>query len=220
MTQTKTLATFKIDPVVWESFKIWATTQNSNAAEILRHLIGECIDGKISAPSKNNEAQQQAIAGIDERIDARLDERIAAMEFRLDERTSERLEEVWAELGELKGQIEQLQKTPLSESPTTNERESADTIPPAREQICLPIDGLPEVEPIAAAAVEGSASRRKTDRPGEIVSNSSMISEAKRLGWMRGRGQSAGDFMEERGWGYVEGVSQYTKWRVGIKSEA
>jgi hypothetical protein len=196
MTQTKTLATFKIDPVVWESFKIWATTQNSNAAEILRHLIGECIDGKISAPSKNNEAQQQAIAGIDERIDTRLDERIAAMEFRLDERTSERLEAVWAELAELKGQVEELRKMPLSESPVAGEGEDVGISEPV------------EVEAPKPAAPSG---KRKYSKRGDGLSDPTARSKAKQLGWVKGCGESVEVFMARFGW-RREGIGNGAKW--------
>ena len=40
-------------------------------------------------------------------------------------------------------------KIPLSESPVTDEKKPVDTFLPAREQICLPLAGLPEVEAIA-----------------------------------------------------------------------
>lgn len=215
MSKETTLATFKIDPVIWDSFKVWATTHGTNAAESLRYLIGECLAGRVEVPA-GGESNHQTIASIDERITTQLDEQIAAMEFRLDERTSERLEAVWTKLAELKGQIEQLRKITLSESPVTNGREPADTLPPAREQICLPIDGLPESEPIAAAAVEESAIRRKSAKRGDGLSDPAARIRAKELGWVKGCGETVVVFMARFGW-RREGLANKAKW---FKDEA
>jgi hypothetical protein len=210
MTQSKTLATFKIDPVVWDGFKMWATTHGTNAAEVLRHLIGECVGGRLPAPTKGGEAQQQAIAGIAERIDVRIEEQIASMEFRLDERTSERLELLWAELAEVRAQVEALQKMPLSELPVAGEKAEGNT----REQICLPIDGLPESEAIAAPSVQPADAlprRRKSDRSGNGVSDSFARSRAKSMGWTKGCGESVEQFLAKSGW-TREGIRNDARW--------
>jgi hypothetical protein len=210
MSKETTLATFKIDPVIWDSFKVWATTHGTNAAESLRFLIAECLAGRVDIPA-GGESNHQAIAGIDERIATQLNEQIAALEFRLDERTSERLGAVWAELTQLKGQIEQLQKSPLSESSVANESEAVDMSPPAREQICLPIEGLPEAEPIATAAVEGSARVLKPEQIENGVPHQTVTNWAKKMGLVIGQGETVVQFWERRGW-RREGLGNDSRW--------
>jgi hypothetical protein len=100
MSKETTLATFKINPVLWDGFKIWATTHGTNAAEVLRYLIKECIEERIAAPD-GVEAHQQAIAGIDERIDSRLVEKLSPL---------------LAELAELRRMVEKPQRNKRSRS--------------------------------------------------------------------------------------------------------
>jgi hypothetical protein len=194
MSKETTLATFKISPVLWDGFKLWATTHSTNAAEVLRWLIKECIDGRVTAPSGEI---QGATVGLNERIALQVEESIAALEFRLDKRTSERLEPLLGEVAELRAMVEALQLQ--GTNPAPQKMEDIDPpnpvmgIPMTRLQHCLPIKGMPETEPIAPAAVDFEGSDR-------TVSDSHARTTAKKLGWSKSLNVPVTDFLGDRGW--------------------
>jgi hypothetical protein len=76
-----TLATFKISPQTWDDFKRWAVSQNSNGAEALRYLIGECLNGNLRVPALNS---PQKLQRSDRLVQSELDQmRLADIELQL-----------------------------------------------------------------------------------------------------------------------------------------
>lgn len=67
------LATFKVDPDIWQQFKAKAEAADTNASTLLKWFISSYLDGSID-PS-----QSTSIQGLDERIDARLEPLLAEL---------------------------------------------------------------------------------------------------------------------------------------------
>jgi hypothetical protein len=70
MSKSTVLATFKLEPSFWEAFRLWAIGRGSNATEVVRFLMSECLAGRIDVPRGN--APAQPVIGIDQRIDEKL----------------------------------------------------------------------------------------------------------------------------------------------------
>lgn len=70
------LATFKIDPELWEEFKGKA----GNASEVLKAFVEQYVAGNIGLDLNSGTITQQE---LDERIEAVLNKRLADIEERL-----------------------------------------------------------------------------------------------------------------------------------------
>jgi hypothetical protein len=66
MSKNTTLATFKLDPSLWEEFRLWAIGKGSNATEVFRFLVGECLAGRVDVPVGQH--RPQAVVSVDEKI--------------------------------------------------------------------------------------------------------------------------------------------------------
>jgi hypothetical protein len=100
MSKNTTLATFKLDPAVWEEFRLWAIGKGSNATEVFRFLVGECLAGRIDVPVGQH--RPQAVMSVDQKIE----EAIAPLRV---------------ELAELRRLVES-----MNSAPTSTRRRSAD----------------------------------------------------------------------------------------------
>ena len=71
------LATFRIDEQKWDAFQSWAKSQNSNASEVLKRFIDECLDGSIDLSQfSQNPYGKDVLENIDTRIDKRIETQI------------------------------------------------------------------------------------------------------------------------------------------------
>lgn len=73
------LATFKIDPTLWNEFKAKAAAQNSNASAVLKTFIEGYVNDRIDSSIYSN------IDDIEALIDNRIDERLRGIDERLGE---------------------------------------------------------------------------------------------------------------------------------------
>jgi len=110
----KILATFRIDPDKWESFKESASIENSNATSVLLDYIDWYLDGyRIQKGRSKTIKSQPRLDNLDERIEALVNERIdAVVKERLQESTdhlasglNEQLSAVYTELEQLRGKL-------------------------------------------------------------------------------------------------------------------
>lgn len=101
MAADKTLATFRIDPLVWEAFKNMAAASGSNASAILTEFVRSYVAPNSQSPTPN--PQPLHLDNLDGIIDERLDKRGLKPEI-----IKEQLEEHTATLNELRSQLEEL----------------------------------------------------------------------------------------------------------------
>lgn len=101
----KTLATFRIDPQEWETFKNTASAEGTNASAVFTEFVRWYNSG-------NRLGNSTAFA--DTNLDKTIDKRLDIIEQRLDDRglkpeiIKEQLEEHSATLNELRSQLEEL----------------------------------------------------------------------------------------------------------------
>jgi hypothetical protein len=129
MSKETTLATFKVSPVLWDGFKVWATTHGTNAAEVLRWLLKECLDGRVTAPSGDN---QGATVGLDERIALQIDEAVVGIDLRIDDRVNEAIAPLRVELAELRCLVESMNSAPTTHPPHDKPEAAIDDEPPPK----------------------------------------------------------------------------------------
>ena len=73
------LATFKIDPQLWDEFKAKAIAHNSNASAVLKAFVEAYVSDRVDLSIDANQD------GIEALIDARIDERLRGIDQRLGE---------------------------------------------------------------------------------------------------------------------------------------
>jgi hypothetical protein len=129
MSKETTLATFKVSPALWDGFKVWATTHGTNAAEVLRWLLKECLDGRVTAPSGDN---QGATVGLDERIALQIDEAVVGIDLRIDDRVNEAIAPLRVELAELRRLVESMNSAPTTPPPHDKPEAAIDDEPPPK----------------------------------------------------------------------------------------
>ena len=74
MTASK-LATFKCDPDIWQQFKTKAEAAETSASALLKSFMAAYLSGSINL----DEATPIAVAGLDDRIDAKLEPLLAEL---------------------------------------------------------------------------------------------------------------------------------------------
>ncbi|MBN3875148.1 MULTISPECIES: hypothetical protein [unclassified Nostoc] len=77
----KILATFRIDPDKWESFKALTTSNGSTASAVLLQFVDNCLDAN-QIPSKSAHASLDNIEAL---IDKRIEESLAEVRSQLEE---------------------------------------------------------------------------------------------------------------------------------------
>lgn len=73
------LATFKIDPQLWDEFKAKASVNKSNASAVLKTFVEQYLRGSLDPNLDGN------LDSIEQHIDARIDERLRDIDERLGE---------------------------------------------------------------------------------------------------------------------------------------
>jgi hypothetical protein len=116
----KTLATFRLDPALWEAFKNMAAASGSNASAVLTEFVRSYLApqpvNESAAPVPNTQlpipnSQSAYLDNLDGIIDERLDNRGLKPETikeQLEEHTSAIATGLNAQISELKEQLEEL----------------------------------------------------------------------------------------------------------------
>ncbi|MEH2399670.1 hypothetical protein [Nostoc sp.] len=102
----KTLATFRIEPQEWESFKALATSNGSTASAVLLQIIRNCLDAN-QIPSASSD--HISLDSIETLIDKRIEDSLGSIETLIDKRIEDSLvvslTEVRSQLEELRGKL-------------------------------------------------------------------------------------------------------------------
>ncbi|WP_138496968.1 hypothetical protein [Nostoc sp. PA-18-2419] len=109
----KTLATFRIEPEKWESFKALATSNDSTASAVLLQFIDNCLDAKKILSTSSTLNANYSLDNIEVLIDKRIEEILtpsldkteALIDKRIEESLAASLTEVRSQLEELRGKL-------------------------------------------------------------------------------------------------------------------
>ena len=99
----KTLATFRIEPEEWESFKALATSNDSTASATLLQFIKSCLDAKQILSTSSTFNTNHSLDSIEALMDKRIKGSLDNIEALMDKRIEESLAEVRSQLEELRG---------------------------------------------------------------------------------------------------------------------
>ncbi|MEH2282786.1 MAG: hypothetical protein V7K90_15895 [Nostoc sp.] len=110
----KTLATFRIEPEEWESFKALATGSNSTASAILLRFIKSCLDAKQILSTSSTLNTNYSLDSIEALVDKRIKLSIDSIEALVDKRIEVNLDNIEvlidkrieASLAEVRSQLE------------------------------------------------------------------------------------------------------------------
>jgi hypothetical protein len=91
MTDSKTLATFRVQEANWAAFKEKARKAGSTASEILNNFVNAYLSDSLELPALNAEKVPAEQSAAIDNLDSRIDEKIAPIR--------EELAELRAELG-------------------------------------------------------------------------------------------------------------------------
>lgn len=94
----KVLATFRLEPEKWESFKALAASHDSNASAILIQFIETCLDTNQlpsqTPPTQTPSTDTTHLDNLEEMIDKRIDKRLDELRLQLEQQFQTQLEEL------------------------------------------------------------------------------------------------------------------------------